>query len=162
MSRQTLHHSESDLTGHWQDSRAEAKAAAAAKLTLVKRRALWHAAHRSCRAAIETGSPRYVGSICKRNRAHGGERYVSGGGCVECARIERDRHRRLHGAPVIGPRPKARHSLHSSKRQAARRRRAEERCGVRSGPTVRPLLGLPNQFLQKVAQPELSICSKKK
>lgn len=129
VSNSPLHHSESDLTGHWRDTRTGAKAKAAAELTLVKRRALWHAAHRSCRAAIETGNPRYVGTICKRNPAHGGERYVSGGGCVECARIGRDRHRRLRGAPVIGPRPKARHSLRSSKRQAARRRRAEERCG---------------------------------
>lgn len=107
-----------------------------AAFNLTKRRALWHAAHRSRRAAIETGSPRYIGTICKRNPAHGGERYVSGGGCVECARIGRDRYRRLHGAPVIGPRPKARHSLRSGRRQAARRRRSEER------PTVRPLLGL--------------------
>lgn len=109
----------------WRDSRTSAKATAAAKLTTTTRQILWVAAHKSRKAAIELGNPRYTGRPC-RHPGHGGERYVSGGGCVECARLHVERRRRLRGAPVKGPRPAARHSLRSNRRQDARRRRAEE------------------------------------
>jgi hypothetical protein len=109
----------------WTDSRAAHKAKAAAELATIKRQALWAAAHKSMTVAIETGTPRYRGRICARNPAHGGERYVSGGGCCECARLGAERKRRERGAPVKGPRPQSRHPLRSARRAAARSRRAE-------------------------------------
>jgi hypothetical protein len=122
---------ESGQTQRWTDTRASAKAVAAAALETIKRRALWRAAHLSRAAAIELGNPRYTGRPC-RFPGHGGLRFVSGGGCVECARKHAERKRRLRGTPVKGPRPQARHGLRSNLRQDARRRRAEERGAGRA------------------------------
>lgn len=119
-----------ELAKPWVDRRASAKASAAAQVETIKRQALWRAAHLSAAAARASGSPRYVGHICGRNPSHGGERYTSGGGCVACRREAAERRRRRRGAEIRGPLPQARHSLRSSRRAAARRRRSEEvRCG---------------------------------
>jgi hypothetical protein len=112
---------------HWKDTRTEAKAKAAAELASTKRRALWRAAHLSAAAARATAGARYIGRACK-HPGHGAERYVSGGGCVECARLRAERRRRERGAKVRRPLPQARHQLRSNRRADARRRRAVE-CG---------------------------------
>jgi hypothetical protein len=116
----------------WRDTRVEAREKVNAELEMIRRKTIKEAAHKSRKAAVELGNPRYTGKICTRNSAHGGERYVSGGGCVECARLGAERKRRERGAPVVGLRPRARHTMRSSKRQAARSRRADEWAGDRA------------------------------
>ena len=70
------------------------------------------------------GNPRYTGRICRLNSQHGGERFVSGGGCVRCAAEAAERRRRLRGTEVRGPLPQARHPMKSPRRAAARAERA--------------------------------------
>jgi len=122
----TLGADENRLHTQWRDRRAVAKATAAAELVSVRKSVIWRATHASRSAAIATGAARYTGSNCKRDPSHGGERYVSGGGCVACAREHADHIRRERGAPIQGSRPAARHPMRSGRRQMARQRRAEE------------------------------------
>jgi hypothetical protein len=141
------------IAGHdpyerWKDSRANARALAAAKVTNFRRSALWGAAHRSREEAIAAGHPRYTGRLC-RIPGHGGERYVSGGGCVRCARQHAERKRRRQGERVRGERPAARHTLRSTRRAEARQRRSEERSGYRAASLVRPLSELPIIMLKR-------------
>lgn len=104
----------------WKDTRAKHKRRGAAELETIKRQALYRAANLSATASRASASPRYTGRICARNPAHGGERYLSGGGCVACARELAERKRRARGVPRKGPAPQSRHPLKSAKRHAAR------------------------------------------
>jgi len=114
----------------WTNTRIEAREKVNAELEMIRRKTIKEAAHKSRKAAIELGNPRYTGRPC-RVLGHGGERYVSGGGCVECARLLGERKRRERGAPVVGLRPRARHTLVSVVRQQARSRRADRMWGRR-------------------------------
>jgi hypothetical protein len=127
----------------WRDTRADAKVEAAAKLASVKRQALWRAAQTSAAAARARGAPRYIGHICGRDPAHGGERFTSDGGCVACCREAATRRRRERGCAVRGPYLRGRHPLRSGKRQAARSRRAEE-SGADDRPYSEAAGRLPN------------------
>ena len=66
-------------SGHvrpWRDTRVEAREKVNAELEMIRRKTIKEAAHKSRKAAVELGNPRYTGKICTRNSAHGGERYV--------------------------------------------------------------------------------------
>lgn len=114
---------ENQLTERWADrpDRAAERAEAARKLEALRNMAVAKTIHRARVHAIESGAPRYVGSPCRRDPAHGTLRYTSGGGCVACATAYAERGRRRKGQPIVGPRPTARHSLRSERRSAARR-----------------------------------------
>src|ERR1035437_2680659 len=117
---------------------------------------------RQRREGIELGNPRYTGHPC-RHRGHGAERYTVCGGCVACARGGAERRRLERGAKVRGSLPQARHQCRSERRARARQRRQEESgCGPPTVAVTSPHSGFLIEFLQKVAQPEFSICSKKK
>ncbi len=113
----------------WRDTRAAARAKAAAATELKRRSALMLAAYASAAAARASGSPRYIGHPCKRNPAHGGERYTASGSCVACHREYRERERRRAGLPTRIRGPHARHPIKSARRSAARARRAWQSAG---------------------------------